>query len=91
MPYITSVEQIGYDRGFKLGEEKGEKRGEKNGAYRQARSLILRQLTKKFGAIAEEPLNQITNLSIAQLELLSESIFDFESVEALTTWLNNQK
>ena len=95
MPYITSVEQIGYDRGFKLGEEKGEKRGEKrgekNGAYRQARSLILRLLTRKIGAIAEEPLNQITNLSIAQLELLSESIFDFESIEDLTTWLDNQK
>jgi len=30
MPYITSIEQIGYDRGFKLGE----KRGEENGAYR---------------------------------------------------------
>ncbi len=98
MPYITSVEQIGYDRGFKLGEEKGEKRGEERGekrgeekgAYRQARSLILKQLTRKVGAISEQPLNQITNLSIVQLELLSESIFDFESIEDLTTWLDSQ-
>jgi hypothetical protein len=37
MPYITSVEQIGYDRGLQVGEE--------SGAERQARSILIKQLT----------------------------------------------
>jgi predicted transposase YdaD len=90
MPYITSVEQIGYDRGFKIGAERGEKRGEENGAYRQARSLILRQLDRKIGIIPNDIIKRIDTFSIVQLESLSEALFDFESIADLTIWLNNQ-
>ena len=41
VPYVTSVERIGYDRGLQEGEEKG--------AQRQTRSLLLKQLARKVG------------------------------------------
>ena len=78
MPYITSVEQIGYDR------------GQEDGAQRQARSLILRQLTRKVGSLNDRTIEHITNLSIARLEDLSDTLFDFESIADLDRWLSQQ-
>jgi hypothetical protein len=76
MPYITSVEQIGYDR------------GQEDGAQRQARSLLVRLLNYKFRSIPDRIFTQINTLSIAQLEDLSEALLDFQSIADLTTWLN---
>jgi Domain of unknown function (DUF4351) len=78
MPYITSVEQIGYDRGMKVGEETGQ------------RSLILRLLTRKVGSIPDRTLDCINHLSIAQLESLGEALLDFSSIADLAAWLENQ-
>jgi Domain of unknown function (DUF4351) len=76
MPYITSVEQIGYERGVKVGEERGE------------RSLILRLLTRKVGAIPDHEIDRLTTLSLAQLEAFGEALLDFGSIEDLTAWLD---
>jgi predicted transposase YdaD len=77
MPYITSVEQIGYERGVKVGEERGE------------RSLILRLLTRKVGAIPDHEIDRLTTLSLAQLEALGEALLDFGSIEDVTAWLDS--
>jgi predicted transposase YdaD len=82
MPYITSVERIGYDRGLQEREE--------GGAIRQARSLLLRQLNRKLGSIPDQTFTQINTLSIAQLDSLGDALLDFESMTDLTTWLDNQ-
>lgn len=79
MPYITSVEQIGYDRGI---EEETQR------SLERQRSLILRQLNRKVGLIDNRVLTQITNLSVAQLEDLGEALFDFDSVDDLDRWLS---
>jgi hypothetical protein len=79
MPYITSVEQIGYDR------------GEVEGAQRQARSLLFRLLNRKFGSVNDRILTQITDLSVAQLEDLGEALFDFDSIAQLDRWLSQQR
>jgi hypothetical protein len=75
MPYITSVEEIGYDRGVRFGEETGR------------RSLILRLLTRKVGLIDDQTNDRISNLSIVKLESLGEALLDFRSIDDLTTWL----
>jgi hypothetical protein len=80
MPYITSVERIGYDRGLQ----------EEGGAICQARSILLRQRNRKIGSIPERTLAQINTLSIAQLDSLGDALLDFESMADLTTWLDNQ-
>jgi hypothetical protein len=77
MPYITSVEQIGYDR------------GQEDGAQRQARSLLIRLLNRKFGSISDRIIDRITVLSISQIEALSEDLLDFQAIEDLTTWLDS--
>lgn len=52
------------------------------------RSLVLRPLTRKLGAIDAGTLAQIDTLSIEQLESLSEDFLDFETIGDLTTWLD---
>lgn len=78
MPYITSVEQIGYDRGI---EEEAKR------SQARERSLILRQLNRKIGLITDHIFLQITDLSIAQLEDLGEALLDFGTIDDLVAWL----
>jgi hypothetical protein len=77
VPYITSVERIGYDRGIQE-------------SLARERSLILRLLTRKIGSISDLTLDRINKLSIEQLESLGEALLDFGSIDDLTSWLGNQ-
>jgi heme oxygenase len=73
MPYITSVEEIGYDRG------KAE----------EAQSLILRLLNRKLGVLPDRTIDRVNKLSITRLESLGEALLDFSEIDDLTTWLDN--
>ena len=66
-----------YQDVFQEGEQKGEV------------SLILRLLTRRFGEIGFSLKQKIQNLSIAQLELLGESLLDFTELQDLMDWLEN--
>ncbi|OUC12642.1 MAG: hypothetical protein B0A82_21445 [Alkalinema sp. CACIAM 70d] len=63
-------------------ERMAEERGE--------RSILLRQLNRKFGALDDRTLDRINVLAIEQLESLGEALLDFGSIEDLTNWLDNQ-
>ncbi|MEP0898822.1 MULTISPECIES: DUF4351 domain-containing protein [Leptolyngbya] len=78
VPYITSVERIGYDR------------GQEEGAQQQAQSLILLQLKQKFGALPDETVAQISALSLDQMGRLAIALLSFTSMSDLTTWLDEQ-
>jgi hypothetical protein len=78
VPYITSVERIGYERGIE------------EGAELKARSLLLRMLDRKVGSIPSQILAQINGLSIAQLDSLGDALLDFTSIDDLTGWLDDQ-
>ncbi|MEB3295564.1 MAG: DUF4351 domain-containing protein [Synechococcales bacterium] len=69
--YITSVEQIGYDRGLTEGK----------------RSLILRLLNRKFGQVPDRTLDRIQTLTLPQLEQLGDALLDFSAIADLTTSL----
>ncbi len=71
MPYITSVEEIGYDRC----------------KTEEAQSLILRLLNRKLVVLPDHPIDRINKLSITRLESLGEALLDFNTIEDLTTWL----
>jgi hypothetical protein len=81
VPYITSVERIGYERGIE--EESQRLRG-------REQALILRQLNRKVGSIDDRTSAQINSLSINQLEALGEALLDFGSITDLESWLNGQ-
>jgi predicted transposase YdaD len=50
-------------------------------------SLILRQLTRRFGELAPTLISQIQSLSISQLESLGEALLDFSQSDDLVNWL----
>jgi hypothetical protein len=81
MPYITSVEEIGFERGIEQGVRQGLER---------ERSLILRQLNRKVGALSPQTLEQVNSLSIEQLEALGEALLDFGAIADLAQWLATQ-
>jgi len=53
--------------------------------------LILHLLTRKFGGLSENLQLRITQLSVAQLEMLAEAIFDFDNVAELDRWIQQNK
>ncbi len=78
MPYITSVEQIGYDRGI-----------EEGGAIR-TRSLTSLLLRQKVGVIPDHMIDRINTLSPQQLETLAVALLSFVSIDDLNTWIDGQ-
>jgi Domain of unknown function (DUF4351) len=77
MKYVTTIERM------------AEARGEARGGLLKTRSLISRQLVRRFGEVSPIVLEQVDHLSIAQLESLGEALFDFETIADLTAWLEN--
>jgi hypothetical protein len=73
MPYITSVEEIGFERGIEQGEK----------------SLIVRQLTRRLSLkeLPEVLRTQVESLPLLQLEALGEALLDFQSLSDLEQWL----
>jgi predicted transposase YdaD len=68
--------------------QKGVQQGKQEGKQEEARSLVLRLLTRRFGAVDQELQEQIGTLSVAQLEELGEALLDFQTVTDLVVWLD---
>ena len=86
MRYITSVEQIGYDRGVEAEAERSRERlleaqrSSQERLLEAQRSLLNRQLTRKIGSMPTNTITRINNLPIEQLESLGEALLDFGSL-----------
>jgi predicted transposase YdaD len=93
MPYITSVEEIGFARGRQEGRQEGLQEGEQRGRQQAGESLVCKLLKRRLNleVVPEELQARIHTLSIAQLEALGEALFDFTTMGDLTQWLNEQK
>jgi recombination-promoting nuclease RpnB len=63
MPYITSVEQIGFERGQQVGKQAGREEGREEAR----RSLALKMLQEKIDL---ETISRITEWSLTDLEQL---------------------
>jgi predicted transposase/invertase (TIGR01784 family) len=83
----TKVYQEGVEEGEERGVLKGRTEGEQTGALQEARSLILRQLTRRIGKVSPTIRSQVESLPLAQLESLGEALLDFTSVVDLEGWL----
>jgi hypothetical protein len=71
MPYITSVERIGYERGRVEGQQ----------------SLVSLQVQQKIGQIPTLLNDRISALSPDQLEALAIALLNFNSIDDLNHWL----
>jgi predicted transposase YdaD len=57
----------------------------------EARSLILKLLTRRVGTIPPEAQAQIEVLSLEQLEALGEALLDFAGADDLRAWLQGHQ
>jgi Domain of unknown function (DUF4351) len=62
-------------------------RAEAEAEVKQARSMVKRQLTRRFDELSDSLLAVLDGLSIDQLESLGESLLDFTTIDDLTHWL----
>ena len=79
MEIVTSWMEKGIERGIQQGIQQGIQSGEK--------TLVLRQLNRRLGAIPEDLTTEINNLSLEKIESLGEALLDFEKQEDLLNWL----
>jgi hypothetical protein len=83
--------QIGEQRGVQIGEQRGMQIGERLGRQAEGRSLILRQLTRRVGTLPNSALDRINQLSLEQIEILSEALLDFQTIADLSNWLEQNQ
>ncbi|NES92245.1 MULTISPECIES: Rpn family recombination-promoting nuclease/putative transposase [Okeania] len=79
-------------RAIAMQDERGrityaKEQGEEQGRLNQTIALVMRLLKKRFGEIPETINNQIEDLLLSDLESLTEDILDFNSLEDLESWL----
>ena len=67
-----------------------EEKGIETGIERGQRSLILRQLHRRVGSLPDSVQSQVKALSLHQLEILSEALLDFSSLNDLSNWLETE-
>lgn len=71
--------------------QEGIEKGEQKGLHKGEIAIISRLIQRKFGVIDETTNRQIQSLSVAQLEELGERLFDFQRVEDLMSWLEQNR
>jgi len=83
MPYVTSVERIGYQRGHLEGHLAGHEEGRRA----EASALVQKLLRRRFGSLSSEIAERIADLPLERSEDLGEALLDFTAVADLEAWL----
>jgi hypothetical protein len=74
MPYVTSVERIGYQRGMEEGQA----------------SILSTIIAQKFGTNQDKILSVIQHLNSEELTELGKMLFDFDTSSALFDWVRHR-
>jgi hypothetical protein len=83
MPYITSVERIGMERGLQQGLQQGRLEGKLEGKLEGEAAILERQLNKRFGPLSDEMRQRLTQASQEQLESWADRILDASSLTSV--------
>ncbi len=86
MPYITSMTSGRSQTIERMGIAEGLQQGLQQEQERQ-RSLVSRLLTRRVGVVPEALVKQVEQLTIPQLEALTEALLDFTQLDDLVQWL----
>lgn len=73
MPYVTSVERIGLERGLMHGRQEGRQEGQA--------MMLARLLTKRFGTLPADIEDRFAGASAAQLLAWGEAVFDAAALD----------
>lgn len=79
MRYVTSVERLATERGL----QKGMQQGMQQGLQQEARVILERLLSKRFGPINPEVQDKLQNATLEQLEHWADRTLDAPTLEAL--------
>ena len=79
MPYITSVERIGMEKGIQQGIQKGIQQGKQLGAV----DMLLRQIERRFGLPSDVVRERIDKADPTKLMQWSERILDARNLDDL--------
>ncbi len=80
MRYVTSVEQIGIEKGLLQGMQQGMQRGLMQGRAEGETYALRRLLQKRFGPLSEDVLARLQSASIDELELWLDRALDADSL-----------
>ena len=83
MPYITSVERIGLQRGEQIGLQRGEQIGRQEGELQGQRAMLRRLIQARFGTVPEALGQQIDAADQVRLDQLADQIGAAASLSAL--------
>jgi len=86
---IETAREEGIQEGMRKGIQKGIQEGKVQGVQEGKISLLLKLLSRKLGAIPDEIKVLLHQLAPEVLDVLSETLFDLESLEDLHNWLKN--
>lgn len=92
---LTSWYQEGIEKGIEkgilfgkeAGKAEGKIEGKQEGREEEAKALLMRLLNKRFGKLKPTLSKKIEQLSLKQLEQLTDDFFDLNNLEDLTQWL----
>ena len=73
------------------GEREGREQGKEEGRFQGSIALVMRQIKKRFGEVPADAIATLESLLLSDLESLTEDIFDFNSLEDLSAWLQERK
>ena len=85
--FYQDVFAEGRQEGEQKGRQEGRQEGEQEGRQKEGMLLILRLLHRRCGELAPAIREQVTQLSLPQLEALGEALLDFRGVADLEQWL----
>ena len=77
MPYVTSAERFGIEKGLQQGLQQGRQEGRQE----EAVVFLQRQLTHRFGRLPDAVCARLTSASIEQLETWILNVLDAESLD----------
>ena len=80
----------GLEQGLEQGREQGLEQGREQGREQEALSIAIRLLNRRLGVIPNDVLSQVQELSLEQIENLTEALLDFSSVADLQQWLQQK-
>lgn len=81
MPYISSAERFGIQKGLEQGLKQGLEQGE--------RIVVERLLKKRLGELDASVMDKLKRLTVKKLEELAEVLLDFQNKADLEHWLDN--
>ncbi len=74
MEIVTTWMEKGIEQGLKQGEN----------------HIIIRQLKRRFSNLSSDLATKINNLSLSETENLGDALLDFQSLDDLINWLDNE-